>query len=85
MPWEWSLSTVNTYILYIQENRQKGVKNYRGISVVNAAYKILSFMLCEHLKAYLDTLQQRKVLSKEIDYAICLTSICKMIVRRVDI
>ena len=32
---------------------KKECKNYRGISVLNAAYKILSFILCERLKPYL--------------------------------
>lgn len=32
---------------------KKECKNFRGISVLNTAYKILSFILCERLKPYL--------------------------------
>ncbi|WP_369199201.1 RNA-directed DNA polymerase, partial [Streptomyces djakartensis] len=33
---------------------KKECKNYRGISVLNSAYKILSFILCERLKPHLN-------------------------------
>ena len=50
MPSEWSLSMITP--IY-KKGDKKECKNYRGISVLNAAYKILSFILCERLKPYL--------------------------------
>ena len=35
---------------------KKDCKNYRGISVLNVSYKILSFILCERLKPFLNNI-----------------------------
>lgn len=51
MPSEWSLSMVTP--IY-KKGDKKDCKNYRGISVLNTTYKILSFILCERLKPYLN-------------------------------
>ncbi|WP_333764848.1 RNA-directed DNA polymerase, partial [Streptomyces sp. IBSBF 2390] len=50
MPSEWSLSMITPVY---KKGDKKECKNYRGISVLNSAYKILSFILCERLKPYL--------------------------------
>lgn len=50
MPSDWSLSMITP--IYKKGDKRE-CQNYRGISVLNSAYKVLSFILCERLKPYL--------------------------------
>ena len=48
---EWNISLITP--IY-KKGDKKECNNYRGINVLNVAYKVLSFILCERLKPYLD-------------------------------
>ena len=48
LPPEWNIS--------VKKGDVKECSNYRGISILNTAYKILSIILCERLKPYLSSI-----------------------------
>lgn len=52
LPEDWNVSIV--FPIY-KKGSAKECKNYRGISILNTAYKILSRILCEKLKPYVSS------------------------------
>lgn len=52
MPTDWNLSVISP--IHKKGDKQE-CSNYRGISLLNVAYKILSTILCERMKPYMAT------------------------------
>ena len=50
---EWNISVICPIF---KKGDVKECSNYRGISILNTAYKILSIILCERLKPYMSSI-----------------------------
>ena len=53
LPPEWNISVICPIL---KKGDVKVWSNYRGISILNTSYKILSIILCERLKVYISNI-----------------------------